>query len=322
MTSPRRLLDEGTPFERDVLGSARQDAGGAAGHKRTLAVMGLGAAAATAASSIGSARIAAGTTAGAGASVAPASAGTGAFVKWIALALVVGSAVTTPAISWVSRKTPIVAATVASPPTMMAGVPKPSILPRPSPSPQPATVDELPQAAAPPRSAAWSPAIETAARALGGSNRSTATPPAAQGNASSAEAIGMRATARSQPGAPDRADVTIGGAAADTEARAQGPEAHPRPASALYAELAALAGVRAALDKGDSRGALRSLAAYDSAFPGSELAEEAMVLRVDALAQGSDDAAAAALGRRFLASNPSSPHAPHVRRLIDDAHNQ
>ncbi len=47
MMPPRRLLDEGTPFERDVLASMRLDSGLAGGLVRTLAAMRLGAAAAT-----------------------------------------------------------------------------------------------------------------------------------------------------------------------------------------------------------------------------------------------------------------------------------
>ena len=283
MTSPRRLLDEGTPFERDVLASARRDAGGGEGLKRTLAVMSLGAAAATAASSIASAGLAAGTSAGAGASVAPASAGTGALLKWIALALVVGTAATTPAIRWASRRPHVVAASVTSPPAMTASLPQPAIVAPPSMSLQPATDEALPAVPAP-------------------------RPPAA-------------IRARIQPVQPDPRDPVTGGPAVDIQPGASGSAAHPRAASTLYAELAALAGVRAALDRGDSHGALQSLDVYDSAFPGSVLAEEAAVLRIDALAQGGNGVAAAALGRRFLASNPSSAHAPHVRRLIDDAHN-
>jgi hypothetical protein len=51
------------------------------------------------------------------------------------------------------------------------------------------------------------------------------------------------------------------------------------------------------------------------------LSEEATVIRVDALEQQGDRAAAAALGRRYLAAHPASPHAPHLRAVIDLAHN-
>jgi len=317
MTSPRRLLDEGTPFERDVLASAREDAGGAGGLKRTLAVMSLGAAAGTAVPSIGAASVAASTPAGAGAAAGPASAGTGALLKWIALALVVGTAAATPAIPWASRRSPVVAARVASPPMI------PATLTQPSMSPPPATTDEPPQAAAPSLASAPSPASDALIRAVGvsaGSNRSVAAPGIAKGSAPSDNVSTSQGTGRDQPGESDPGGSAIGGSGAEARAGAPGSDARPRPASALYAELAALAGVRAALDKGDSSGALQSLAAYDSAFPGSVLAEEATVLRIEALAQEGDSAAAAALGRRFLEENPSSPHAPHVRRTVD-AHN-
>jgi hypothetical protein len=323
MTSPRRLLDDGTPFERDVLASARLDSGNAAGLNRTLAAMSLGAAAATAASSIapGVAGIATGT-AGSTATVTPASAGAGALVKWMAIALVVGTAITARAITWWSR-TPAVAPVTGMSPATTARPPEPPNPPRPSTSAEPTTPDLRPAETAP-RSFASMPTSDSTDRAVGmsaSSNRPLASHAAAPGNAAGAAVTSSNVAARSDHEQPNPVDAVSGGPAAESLPGALGSEAHVRPASVLYAELAALARVRAALDRGDSRGALQSLAAYDSAFPASTLAEEATVLRIDALAQQEDGAAAAALGRHFLAANPASPYAPHVRRLIDGAHN-
>jgi outer membrane protein assembly factor BamD (BamD/ComL family) len=102
---------------------------------------------------------------------------------------------------------------------------------------------------------------------------------------------------------------------------APAPKARPRSPPVLYEEIAVLEGVRVALDQGDSRDALRRLDAYDGTFPRSVLAEEATVLRIDALSQIGNQTAAASLARSFLAANPSSPHAPHLRALTSGVHN-
>jgi hypothetical protein len=95
----------------------------------------------------------------------------------------------------------------------------------------------------------------------------------------------------------------------------------PAPAPALETEIDALAAVRAAIVRGDPRAALEKLDAFGGAFPNAALADEAMVLRVDALASLGDRVAAATLAHRFLASNSSSPHAPHLRAVVAGAHN-
>jgi hypothetical protein len=51
------------------------------------------------------------------------------------------------------------------------------------------------------------------------------------------------------------------------------------------------------------------------------LAEEATVLRVDALVAQGNAPAAAALALRFLAASPASPHGPHLRAVIEAARN-
>lgn len=130
-----------------------------------------------------------------------------------------------------------------------------------------------------------------------------------------------RASGPGEGAPPPPAEATGPQAAAENPPVAPEPKARPRPSPVLYGEVAALEGVRTALDHGDSRDALRKLDAYDVAFPRSVLAEEATVLRVDALSQSGDPAAAAALARSFLAANPSSPHAAHLRALTSGMHN-
>ena len=74
MTTPERLIEHGTEFERELLASARLDAGGDGGRKR--AVVAMAAVLSTAATT--------GTTAGASAGVISA----GVRVKWVGVALV------------------------------------------------------------------------------------------------------------------------------------------------------------------------------------------------------------------------------------------
>ncbi len=86
--------------------------------------------------------------------------------------------------------------------------------------------------------------------------------------------------------------------------------------STLPAELSMLDRVRASLAARDTAAALGQLDAYDRAFPSSVMADEALVLRVDALIAHGDRAGAAALGRQFLAGHPASPHAPHLLHVL------
>ncbi len=78
---------------------------------------------------------------------------------------------------------------------------------------------------------------------------------------------------------------------------------------------------RAELARRDASQALGELDAYDRAFPSGVLSDEATVIRVDAMTQQGDGATAAALARRYLAAHPASPHAPHLRAVIDGARN-
>jgi TolA-binding protein len=91
--------------------------------------------------------------------------------------------------------------------------------------------------------------------------------------------------------------------------------AKPAPTS-LTDEVAALDGAREALGGGDPGRALRALDDHDRRFPRGALGPEATVLRVEALAQRGDRAAATRLGAAFLAAHPRSPHAARLRTLL------
>jgi hypothetical protein len=105
MTPPRRLVEDGTAFERAVLTSARLDVVGEDGLKRTLVALGAGAAAISTTTSTASAGLAAGggaATAAGGATVLFGGIGVGAAMKWLGVAVAVmcaGTAVTAASMS-------------------------------------------------------------------------------------------------------------------------------------------------------------------------------------------------------------------------------
>ncbi len=268
MITPRRLLQEGTEFERQVLATARLDVASSESCKRMLAAM-------SAITSLGTAT--AGAAAGPSATLLGGPA-VGVLVKWVGVGMVVGFAargsakwiesgaparapVAAPALSTASVSSEARAAPVAPPPTISSQRPIPTIA-------QPIT-----EMAAPSR--------QLHARAP-----SPRTVPAFQ--PAPADPIGARMAA---------------------------------PPQGLDAEIDALAEVRALLGKGDPPAAMAKLDAYDRAFSIPLLADEATVLRVDALLLQGDPVAAARLAGRFLVSNPSSPHAPHLRAVMAGVQN-
>jgi hypothetical protein len=320
MTLPRRILEEGTPFERDVLASAQLDVGSDQGLKRAIAVMGVGAAVGSAATSTATAGTAAGASSGATAGAAASKAlflgaGAGAFVKWIGLGVVVVGAVTAASAHSTRHALP---ATIGVPPSLQAttkeatsptpaGKLSPEIAPLPL-SPALSGLGSGP--AAPSLGAPWAGSKQPADLA--------APRPALPGTG---DMTSSRAPSRSASAAPLAPEAEPSPPAPDTPP-AQPPAVNDTPrASSLYAEIAALERVRAALERRDAPGALQLLDAHDREFPSSALADEATVLRVDALAKQGDLAGAAALSRRFLVARPASPHAPHLRDVIEGMHN-
>jgi hypothetical protein len=256
MSGPRRLLEGGTSFERELLASARLDVGSESRLRRTLVAMGAGAAAS------GAARGAAGALGAGGA-------GTVATLKWLAIAVVVAGGAS-GAIAWSgARRAPTRAATPVA------------------------------------------PSIASAAIA----------PVSPPGEPRRSSALGEDAPLVRVPAAPPPPMHRL--ATAGRPRPAESTPAAPAPAvdATLVAEIAALERARAAVRRRDAAAALRELDAYDRAFPSGALADEATVLRVDALSEGGSRAAAAALGWHFLATNPQSPHAAHVRSMIGEGAN-
>lgn len=88
------------------------------------------------------------------------------------------------------------------------------------------------------------------------------------------------------------------------------------PHSTLTEEIALLDRAREAIARGSASSALAALDEHDRSFPGAALGPEATVLRVEALSLRGDRAAAARLGRAFLAAHPESPHASRLRSIL------
>jgi len=87
------------------------------------------------------------------------------------------------------------------------------------------------------------------------------------------------------------------------------------PAARLTEETRAVGAIRASLQKGDTREALRLLDAYEAEFAHGVLGEEAEVLRIETLIRAGNKDDAARRANRFLAERPSSPHAARVRTM-------
>jgi hypothetical protein len=87
----------------------------------------------------------------------------------------------------------------------------------------------------------------------------------------------------------------------------------PAPAaSSLAEEIKMLDRVSASLSAHDGAGALTELDAYQARFPRGSMTLEATVLRIEALRQSGNGAAADALADDFLAKHPTSVLAPRV----------
>jgi hypothetical protein len=95
----------------------------------------------------------------------------------------------------------------------------------------------------------------------------------------------------------------------------QAPEDGPERKTPLAIEVASLDRARAALASGQPTRALAVLDTYQRAFPRGTLRPEAMYVRVQALMEVGDRAAAHDLAVRFIAQYPDSPHVAQLAPL-------
>ena len=88
------------------------------------------------------------------------------------------------------------------------------------------------------------------------------------------------------------------------------------PDDGLAAEVQLLDQARAALSSGASTRALGLLAQHRRQYPRSRLANEAFVMRLDALSRSGQRDRARQMARAYLARQPNAPHAARIRRLV------
>ena len=86
-------------------------------------------------------------------------------------------------------------------------------------------------------------------------------------------------------------------------------------APSLADEVAAIRSAKGALASGNAAQALRELDAYKAHFPHGRLAQEATVVRIEALFNSGNPTAAGAIADRFLAAHADSPYSARVRSL-------
>lgn len=86
--------------------------------------------------------------------------------------------------------------------------------------------------------------------------------------------------------------------------------------ASLAPEIALLDRARTLIETGHPAAALSTLDNYDAQFPSGTLSPEARVIRIQALVGAGKRTQAQRLGSEFLASVPSSPHAPRIRELL------
>ncbi|HEY3496398.1 MAG TPA: tetratricopeptide repeat protein [Polyangiaceae bacterium] len=101
-------------------------------------------------------------------------------------------------------------------------------------------------------------------------------------------------------------------------AKSVAPSRGTAASDSLALELTAIEEARRALRSGDYALALRLLDDYTRRFSKRHLDSEATVLRIETLAKKGDRAAAARLGKSFLAGHPNGPYARRVRSLVGE----
>jgi hypothetical protein len=91
----------------------------------------------------------------------------------------------------------------------------------------------------------------------------------------------------------------------------------PAPAASVTGQLDALAAIRAALVRGDAPLAVVLVEAFEAQNPSSLVAEEAMVLHIDALTLAGRRDEAASLAATFFKTYAMSAYREHVRMKIN-----
>jgi len=159
-----------------------------------------------------------------------------------------------------------------------------------------------------------------AVRAVAPSKAQHRAGPAAEPPSDEAPSESAAASAEAAP-PPPSASVLTPTAATALPVGPLRPAASPSASSGstLPEELAMLDQARSAMAGGDPARALSILDGYTGRFPHASLGAEATVLRIEALLEAGDPAAARRAADAFLASYPQSPYAERVRTLLGES---
>lgn len=121
--------------------------------------------------------------------------------------------------------------------------------------------------------------------------------------------------------ADDRAPSSMIPTSSTTMAAAPTPTTAPdspkRKVDTFNAQVALIDRARARASAGDAGGTLQAVDEYDHRFPGGLLSEEALLLRIEAVAMRGGRDSATALAKRFLIEYPRSVHADRLRSYLE-----
>jgi hypothetical protein len=127
------------------------------------------------------------------------------------------------------------------------------------------------------------------------------------------------APAISLPNLPPRRLAPDSPAPAAVQHAPTSPSAGTPTGSTAATELAILDRARGAIGNRDPARALSMLDGYAARFPHGVMGPEATVLRIEALVNAGDRAAARRAADAFLLTNPTSPYAPRVQSLVGES---
>ena len=271
-----RFGDSGDDFERALVRSARGDKLAPSKREKLLLSLGVGAVAVAAPTAAASAQAAPSVAAGAGASVAPLAPTVGGLAT--SATKVAGAGLSA---KWLAIGLAGVGLTGAGGAWMLESTP----------------AERAPLAALAPTSKPAAPMREVAPGEVPAASEPA--PPAALATA---------------PNDASEATASVSPPRRRTQGSAESRNAPSLPS--VGEELRSLEAVRATLRKGDARRALLAAERHAAAYPSGAFAEEAEVLRIEALTKAgrTDEASSRAL--RFVTLHPTSVHAKRVRGFV------